>query len=1782
MKTAIEMFMNTEPETKFMKTLSSSTTTIPENRHAPAPTKIRNLISQRRNQSSFLRAAAAILHPFLDRRRAGWLMRVALTALLGLTLWPKNGNAVVIPGCLGEFGVWYYFWSGTDMTNSGLCIWPDDVSPACASSDGAGGTSGSKNGGFGLPPGLMAGGETPPGSGAGDDGASGDETCCGNESGPGADGGLGAGGCGSAACQSMSAGDMPGGFAPAWKNGSGFSPAPPTHNGGGMPVWRVSEPRINLWLRDKPLFYQTSRGFEVGLRLIYKEVTGAYGIKDTAQAAFFGVGTNWHTPWRSYISQTNGVNVMIFLGDGGARFYPVTTSTATNLEFYSHGRLYNDSSNRLCLDLTSGKTLIYNDTNTVAGVTNIFLSQVREAAGHPTQFTYTNSNNSFRLAQITDPDGNQTTFSYTNTSYYSNLIAQVNGPHGLTSVLTYNTNGQLIKIRDVMNLESQMSYDSGNRLSTLVTPYGTNNFDYYYSTGTTNWQALRVTELGLRQTLYLEGATNANILPSAASEYASLSQFVTNAGLSETFEDAKYSERNTLLWAPRQYANLPSSIRTSLDNGTFDPINLTTNDFQKGRLRHWLRAPATAMSSPTLSLERNASPKSDGSTEGLLTWYDYAYKSDRYSQGSSLPLSVAARLPGGPWRIAINERNSLGKPTTQKETYTDASGTTKWRTNTFEYAANKMDLVRLTVISETVSNIYNAFHQVVTNYNALNEVTTYAFNANQQLTNRSKANGLITDFFLDSNNWPTSVVDRADAGVYYRTNSYTYTNGLVQTHTDPRGLTVTITWDALARLVTTAFPDGTTTSRYYTNLDLSSVVDRMGFTNRFERNGFGQVLRAIDARGFTNTYQYCDCGSLDSTTDPLGNTTSFSYDNLGRRTRVTYPGNSGNIYVDYSFDLLGQTTNVTESTGVSTTNYFTVNGLIYTASNSAGRVFLKLFDDHDRVIWQVDRNGSKSYMIYDALGRLLTRTNFYAYADWPDFDDFSYFSWDNLYYSPGITAPTGRDGTLAVEDFGPAGHNDYAYDAFGRKTNDIRFDTLGGSPLLTNRFTYSGAGDLLTLTDGKGQTTTWKYDEYGHVTNKLDANGAEMFRYRYDADGRLTNRWTPAKTNTFYTWDAAGNLTKITYPVSSNITMKYDADNRLTNMVDAVGTTAYSYTGFGAVLSEDGPWANDTVTYSFDNGRRRSGLNVQAPNAPDWVQSYGYDSANRLSSVSSPVGAFNYVYHAGLDSTPSPSPLVAKISLPNGAYITNRFDDWGRLVHTALENSGHSVLNSHDYLYTALNQRYWQGRTDGSAVNYGYDALEQLSSASGFDPGGTNRVNEQFSYNYDLAGNLTSRVQNKFTNFFTVNNLNQLSNSTRSGTLTVAGTTTSAATNVTVNTSNAILYSDYTFARTNMSLVDGSNIFTAIAKDGLGRVDTNIVTAYLPTNVVFQYDANGNLTNDGLRSFVFNDENELTSVSVAGSFKSEFTYDGKMRRRIRREYAWQDAWRMTNEVHYVYDGNVVIQERDALNLPTIGYTRGRDLSGSMQGAGGIGGLLAFSDLKSSSISSPSHYFYHADGNGNVTMLINSGQAAVAKYAYDPFGQILACAGTVASRNPCQFSSAEFHEPSGLVLYHYRVYDTVHQRWLSREPLGDAASLSIFVDRPNNRYSRGKYASEAWNGENLYTFVRNSPTVFIDTDGRVIPLIIGGGVALTTAEAVAAAFGVTLAACLVSPPCMKAVAAALSDAVTSCFKSNKGNKRCKYECPSGAIVIWEGPDDGKGCPGTSDIDGEICALVPEKH
>jgi RHS repeat-associated protein len=553
----------------------------------------------------------------------------------------------------------------------------------------------------------------------------------------------------------------------------------------------------------------------------------------------------------------------------------------------------------------------------------------------------------------------------------------------------------------------------------------------------------------------------------------------------------------------------------------------------------------------------------------------------------------------------------------------------------------------------------------------------------------------------------------------------------------------------------------------------------------------------------------------------------------------------------------------------------------------------------------------------------------------------------------------------------------------------------------------------------------------------MDNLGTNVLKYIYDLNGRMTNRTSAAKGTTVYKYDAVGNLTNVVYPVSSNLSFAYDGNNRLTNMLDGIGTSAYTYNSAGQLLSEDGPYASDTVSYTYVN-RLRSSLSVLAPNASPWEQTYTYDSAKRLATVTSPAGTFTYT----LGGSSAASPLIKKLALPNGSYITNTYDSVARMLSTSLKNSGGSVLNSHDYGYNKAHQRTAMTNVLGDYRTYTYDGMGQLKTALGVEPGGvTNRLNEQFRYVYDAAGNLNYRTNNAFVQTFNVNSLNQLTTNTRSGTFTVAGTTTSAATNVTVNTSNAFLYIDFAFASTNHSLADGNNTITAIGKDSLGRQDTNSITITLPATGIFAYDLNGNLTSDGKRGFDYDDENQLIRITVTNSWKSEFAYDGKMRRRKRIEYSWVGGAWVTNSVtYYVYDGNLVAEERDLNNLPSIIYTRGSDLSGSFEAVGGIGGLLTRTDATTLT---DSHAYYQIDGSGNVTCLINTNNKMLATYSYDPYGNILSQNGILAEVNVYRFSTKELHANSGTYFYGYRFYEPTLQRWINSDLIEEEGGLNLF-------------------------------------------------------------------------------------------------------------------------------------------
>jgi RHS repeat-associated protein len=1164
-----------------------------------------------------------------------------------------------------------------------------------------------------------------------------------------------------------------------------------------------------------------------------------------------------------------------------------------------------------------------------------------------------------RLASVKDADGRVSTLSYTNAD--PSLITGVADPFGRTAILQYDNTGLLTNITDAAGLSSSFQYDSQNWVTNLTTPYGTTTFEHLDNGFATNntIRAIRVVDAVGGTNIYML----CQYLPSL--DFGSIP---VPTGFGDIFDSGYLMYRESFHWGPRQAAGLPVDMTT-----------FASSDFIKARMRHWLHGyndcANNALISQTISLQLDPSP--DGVNPGQATWYIYDGMNCAWHEGTnSLPSHVARVLPDGTTWYTAYQRDDWGRATNVTDTYsTGYDMTPLTRTRQYNYDGVNPDL--LSVIGpqgETLAGYAYTNHLVLRATNAVGDVTYYTYDPQSRLTSVKTPAGLTrTNIYFAAGAYTNFVQTAIDLEIN-RTNTFTYTNNLVYTHTDERGLTTTSLYDALNRLTNSANSLGAI-FYVYNRLDLVQVVDRLGFTTSFAYDPVRRRVAETNALGRATLYNYCSCGALDWMQDAAGNYTSFTYDNAGRLLSTVYPDSYG---VTNQYDLLGELTNREDSAGISVTNWFNNQGQLYAVQDAGGLTSSLAFDVEDRVTNSWDASGVSTAMTYDNLGRLLSRS-------YPDGGVESFG-----YSARGLTVYSNQLGLATY----------YGYDAARRKTAETNAN------LEVTGFSYSPAGDLLSLTDGKNQTTRWNYDQYGRVTNKLDQASAEILRYAYDPDSRLTNRWSAAKGNTGYSYDHVGNLTNIAYPVSGTVKFAYDAMNRLTNMVDALGTTRYTYDAAGQLLSEGGLFTDDVLTNTYSN-RRRIALALQTPTqfgetVAAWTNGFGWDLAGRLTNVTSPAGAFGCTYTA-LGSGFS-GRLLQELHLPGGAYVTNYYDPVARLLGTLLENSGSSTLDSALYGYNAGNQRTAYTNAGGTYVLYTYDAIGQLTVV------GSPVSSDRRGYAYDAAWNMNWQT-NGGTLAYYVDVKNQLTNGNASGPM--------------------------------------------------------------------DYDANGNPTSQTnlFRSYEYDDENRLTAVQDyyldeygnPQGWRTEFEYDGLGRLRWRLEYVpatgfsrirplVSGSWSFDHAVEYLYDGWRVIQERNEGNTPIVSYTRGVDLSGSLEGAGGIGGLLARS-TGSPSTNWTGHAYYHADGNGNITCLIDASQTVVARYGYDPFGAMTYQSGTnaVGYDNVYRFSSKEMHQ-SGMYYYGYRFYDPNLQRWINRDPIQEE------------------------DGPNLYNFVSNFPTTLVDLFG----------------------------------------------------------------------------------------------------
>ena len=230
------------------------------------------------------------------------------------------------------------------------------------------------------------------------------------------------------------------------------------------------------------------------------------------------------------------------------------------------------------------------------------------------------------------------------------------------------------------------------------------------------------------------------------------------------------------------------------------------------------------------------------------------------------------------------------------------------------------------------------------------------------------------------------------------------------------------------------------------------------------------------------------------------------------------------------------------------------------------------------------------------------------------------------------------------------------------------------------------------------------------------------------------------------------------------------------------------------------------------------------------------------------------------------------------------------------------------------------------------------------------------------------------------------------------------------------------------------------------------------------YDTDGNLVRDDCLVYSYDAENRMISsrpiAPSEGNLAVVNAYDHKHRRVMKRVERFDgDEWQ-TSETHaFTYDGSNIVLERIAFahgTTRTVEYFWGNDLSGTEQGAGGVGGLVA--------VSVDGVFFIPCyDHNGNIVCYVSESGAIAAQYVYDPYGNVIEQYGALAGRFAIRFSTKYTDIETDLISYLRRFYIPVLGRWLNRDPI------------------------EENGGENLYAFCRNAPSRLYDVLGMACRL-----------------------------------------------------------------------------------------------
>ncbi len=836
-------------------------------------------------------------------------------------------------------------------------------------------------------------------------------------------------------------------------------------------------------------------------------------------------------------------------------------------------------------------------------------------------------------------------------------------------------------------------------------------------------------------------------------------------------------------------------------------------------------------------------------------------------------------------------------------------------------------------------------------------------------------------------------------------------------------------------------------------------------------NGNGMQITMIDPNQNTTQYAYDGTGAFLSQiqhpstiggTGTFQHIEGFNYDsNTGVLLSYTDQNNHITYYRNYDLMLRPQEIDYPDG-GQTTLSFSDAYPFTYTVTRkitaSVSNVVTHIFDGLGRPTNTQSSSGQGTIYVertYDADGRVYSVTNPH-YATSSSTDGTTTYSYDAMGRTVTVAEPGGNaitssyiaDGTrLLIQQNDEAGNTTNSwFDGLGR----INQVNVFPNSVSRTQYFYDALNNL-TRVDESGSNwsndriRTFTYDSLSRLISATNPeSGSET--YTYDANGNLKTKTTPQPNQTnpsltttiAYCYDALSRLHTVSYtsqacyPDNSgtwNYFWAYDGDyadpNSLQYETNLIGRLTVECNDFGPMNS-----LGDCDTFGYDTMGRTTYDATSLPhqysgNDADYDQFYTYDVAGDLTSesiIGITGGTLSYSYDSGMrligvtsniadsqhpasfstvDPTVGywPTGRIRVMTLGNGLAETSVFNNRNETCRLNINSSGTYLAACTDSIPNGNVQD----------LSYGYSTNWNNGDVWSWTATGTQNFNR--TYTYDGTNRLL---------------------------------TMSAPSDPSGCTGLSWTY-DAWGNRTDQTVTGGTcNTFHA-------TVNTNNQLVGPP----YQYDAAGNLINDGIHTYTYDPEHRITAID-GGTTTYEYDAEGR-----RVEAVKSGVW--TDFYHGL--GNHVTAEFTAAGYGNrYMYFDDRLLAQYVNGSSG------------------STYFVHADHIGSTRLMTTysqtqgQNQQVFDSMDYLPFGeQIAGGSGTTH-----KFTGKERDGETGNDNFGARFYASTMGRFLSPDPSG--INLADLND-PQQL--------------NLYSYVRNNPLRFTDPYG--LYCVNGGGDVITDAD-----------------------------------------------------------------------------------